>query len=126
MTLSAAQLEQMRTVHADLMGDTCQIGTYTDGTPDALGHVPGSYSYATAIDCGFERKGVGESHTAIMTAVNADAMLRVPHDTVIAPRDRVKLTERYGTDITDEVYEVVGIAQRGPTATLVLLRQVTT
>lgn len=126
MTLSTTQLAQMRVAHADLMGDTCQIGTYSAGTADAFGHVPGSYSYASAISCGFERKGATELHSQAMTTVNADAMLRVPHTTTITARDRVKITKRYGTDTTDEVYEVVGIAQRGPTATLVYLKQVTT
>lgn len=129
MTLSERQLAQMRVAQANLMGDTCQIGTYAAGTADAFGNIPGSYTYATAIDCGFERrfdrKGANELHTTAMTLVNADAMLRVPHTTSITTRDRVKLTKRYGTDIIDEVYEVVGIAQRGPTATLVYLKQVT-
>ena len=126
MTLSTSQLAQMRSMHAGLMGDTCQIGTFSAGTADTFGQVKGSYSYATAIACGFEWKGSSEAHTTILTQLSADAMLRVPHTTSIAVRDRVKLTIRYGTDITDVVFEVAGIAQRGPTATLVALRQVST
>lgn len=126
MALSTTQLAQMRTAHAVLMGDTCQIGTYAAGTADAHGHVAGSYTYATAIDCGFEWKGANEAHTAAMSTAQADAMLRVPHTTSVAVRDRVKLTYRYGTGVTDQVFEVVGVAQRGPTASLLFLRQVTT
>jgi hypothetical protein len=124
MTLGAPQLAQMRAAHATLMGDTCQIGPYVAGTPDAMGQVKGSYTYATAIACGFEWKGTNEAHTAAMNSYSADAMLRVPHTTAVAPRDRVKLTLRYAVDITDLVFEVVGVGQRGPTATLVYLRQV--
>ena len=125
MTLSTAQLAQMRVAQADLMGDTCQIGTYSAGTADGFGNVPGSYSYATAISCGFEWRGTNEAHTVAMTAVNADALLRVPHTTTITARDRVKLTKRYGATITELVFEVAGIKQQGPTATLVYLKQVT-
>ena len=124
--LTTTQLAQMRHVHGELMGDTCQIGTFAAGTADTHGYVPGSYTYATAIDCGFSWQGTTEGHTAAMTTAQADAMLRVPHTTSIAVRDRVKLTYRYGTDITDLVFEVVGIGQRGPSATLCYLRQVTT
>jgi hypothetical protein len=126
VTLTTAQLTQMRATHAGLMGDTCQIGTYSAGTPDSHGRIRGSYSYATAIACGFEWKGQSEAHTAVMTQLDADALLRVPASTTIEQRQRVKLTYRYGTDITDLTFEVVGFGQRGPTATLVYLKQVTT
>ena len=126
MVLTSGQLTQMRTSQADLMGDTCQIGTYSAGTADSHGYVPGAYTYATAIDCGLEWKGANEEHTELMNVSNADAMLRVPHTTAINIRDRVKLTKRYGTDITDLVFEVESIVRRGPTASLVMLRRVAT
>jgi hypothetical protein len=125
VTLSNAQLAHMRSAQAVLMGDTCQIGTFSAGTADAFGRPAASYSYATAIACGFEWQGTNEAHTAIMTEANADAMLRVPHTTSLSTQDRVKLTYRYGVDITDLVFEVVGVGRRGSTGTLVLLRQVT-
>jgi hypothetical protein len=124
MALSTPQLAQMRYAHGVLMGDTCQIGTYAAGTADGFGQVKGSYTYATAISCGFEWKGTDEKHTAAINTYQADAILRTPHTTSVAVRDRVKLTYRYGTDITDLTFEVVGVGLCGPTATLVYLKQV--
>lgn len=127
MTLSATQIAQMAATQADLMHDTCQIGTYAAGTADAFGHVPGGYTYATAIDCGFRWLSAKEVKNAQDgTRLEADAELRLPTTTAVTTRDRVKVTHRYGTDITDLVFEVAGLGRRGPSATLYYLKQITT
>jgi hypothetical protein len=56
-----------------------------------------------------------------------DATLRLPLGTTITPKDRVKVTYRYGVVLSvPEVFEVVSdpAPMRGPTAMTVYLRKV--
>jgi hypothetical protein len=124
--LTDRQIAQMRHTQSDLMGDTCQIGVFSAGNADAHGTIRGTYTYGSVLSCGFEWRGQSEQHTQIMSTFNADAVLRVPVTSSVASRDRVKVTHRYGEDITDLTFEVIGVGMRGPTATLVFLKQVTT
>jgi hypothetical protein len=126
MTPTATQLAQMRVAHADEMGDTCVLQTYSSASQDAVGAPVATYTDGSALACGFDMTGGREVPRADLTVAVSAAVVRLPSTTDVDLRDRVKLTHRHGTALTTPiVYGIIGV-RRGPTATLLDLEAVTT
>lgn len=103
------------------MQDTAIIMTYVAGTGD-YGYAK-SYTTGATVVCGYQAKAkeVMQDTQVVMT----DVILRMPIDTVISNRDRVKVTKRFGVAITPETYEILGAPERGPSGLVLKLRKVT-
>lgn len=130
MTFSEDQLAAMRATHAQVMGDTCQVGTIGT-TQNSIGElVMAAPAYGRELACGLQMLTPGaigaEFRTGEGTFVRADAVLRLPYGTAVTTSDVVKVTKRHGEVITPLVYEVLGLPATGASGILCYLRQVTT
>jgi hypothetical protein len=108
MTLSTAQVAQMRVEAQSLFHDTCVLQTYTAGSQDAVGAAAISYTDGSAMACGFNAQGGREVARADLTTAVSDATVRLPFDTVVDLRSRVKITKRHGATLTTAlVFEIL-------------------
>jgi len=115
----------MQATQVSAMQDTCVVYTYSDGSSNALGHATPTYTAQTAQDCGYKPNSTREANDDGEVAL-VEAELRVAIDTSIAPSDRVKITHRFGVELTDQpLFSVLGIAKRGPSGLVVNLQRVT-
>jgi len=121
---TATELERMQGTQDSAMQDTCQIGVYSR-TFDSFGEPVPLYTYGTAIVCGFDPTGGVEDWRRDMTALNINATVRLPINTVVDVRDRIKIITRFGESITPLTFEVVQFAQRGPSGLVLQLRETT-
>lgn len=120
--IEAAEIALLRSEAEASMRDKCRIGTATR----AAGNNPTkeTWTYAvTEIACGFDAsksREVQDGSRATLT----DAVVRLPIATVITGKNRVRVTERNGTDVSED-YAVVGEPRRGLTSLVVGLRRIT-
>lgn len=120
--LSTGELDRMRDVQDDAMGDECKIGTLSETVSG--GHVSESYTYGSAIACGFDASGNGEASDGSQAGITT-AALRLPIDTVVSSASRVQVTKRNGATLASaEYFSVVGDPRRGPTCLTVDLVRV--
>ena len=128
---SASELDALRTTQTSYMPDLCEVGLRST-TQDALGQPNTTITYGAAIPCGLNQgSGIGrmgsEVRTGDLTIVDRDAVLRLPHDTIIAADSVVRVTHRFGELLlTPLVYEVIGQPAEGASGVVVQLRAVTT
>lgn len=93
-SLSAKELSRMREYAEETMYDLCIIGKYMRDEADDF-NLPEDYwqSLTEETVCGFKlvrnREAMGETEVVMI-----DAELRLPYDTDIDRRDRIKLTYR--------------------------------
>lgn len=103
------------------MQDTCQIGVYS-ATQDASGEETATYTYGSDVVCGFSYTVSGEQWSALLTYSRIDAVLRLPLGTVVAVRDRVHITKRWGTALaTALTFGIAGHPLDGPSGIVVPL-----
>jgi len=125
--LTAAELADMTATAEESMMDTCVIQGYS-ATVNGIGEEAITYTDGSAIACGvrFQSDQRLERETIDGVAYEIDATVRLPKDTTIDTRDRIKVTKLYGATLASPwVFEVIGEAQLGPTALVVRCRQVT-
>jgi hypothetical protein len=108
------------------MWDACQVLEYNGYLTDDYGHpAPDWFLRWPAIVCGYDpsaRKEVMDKTQVVLT----DAVVRLPIDTTLDNRDRIKVTERHGVTLTaPPTYEIIGEPERGPSALVLALRLVT-
>lgn len=120
------QLSRMQAHAEESMWDTCQVIEYNGYATDDYGQPsPAYYLRWPVIACGYDanaRKEVMLETQVVLT----DAVVRLPIDTVLDNRDRIKVTHRHGVAITGPpTYEIIGEQTRGPSAIRVNLRLVT-
>lgn len=121
MTLSTHEIALLREEAEASMRDKCRIGT----AAVAEGNNPTdeSWSYSdTEIACGFDASRSKEVHDGSQATLT-DAVLRLPIASVITGKNRVRVTERNGEDVSED-YAVIGEPRRGLTALVVGLRRV--
>jgi hypothetical protein len=124
MVFRSDDLTFMREVQESHMQDTGYRMVY-GATRNAFGEPVETWTAeANALTCGIEMKAGNEQDKETMTTVNYDAVLRLPIDTTIEPKDHFKLTKQYGEAVTNIEYEIVSPLQRGPSGIRILLRKV--
>lgn len=107
------------------MLDTCLIMHFDGSEMDDYGHPQPAYSVCTETRCGFDPTASREvmADTAV---VLTDARLRLPLDTEVDPKDRVKVTHRYGRELSSQpAYEIVGEPMAGPSGLVLDLKLAT-
>ena len=119
--LRPGELTGLQVTQEGHMMDTCVRLVYAAAT-DAYGIPQPTYTpAATSLACGFN-----PSSREMMNQVpDVEAVLRLPADTVLDNRDRIRITYRFGTAVTNEDYEIAGLPRRGPSGLLVPLKKVT-
>lgn len=126
-TLTATELERMRSTQESSYQDACVLLRYSsdDAGDFNLGDDDWADDPDGEIACGFapaRSKEVQEEGEVVIKP----AMLRLPVDTTIDRRDRVRLTKRHGEALAESVeYEIVGEPQRGPSGLVLGLQKVT-
>lgn len=124
MDFSADELTGFRATQTDHMMDTVVRQVYS-ATSNSYNEDIVTYTDQTAIDCGLDMRPGSERHTSNYTALQYDATMRLPITTSINPRDRLKVTKRFGETLsTALVFEIVGPIQRGPSGIRLLLKRV--
>jgi len=122
----AADLTNMRSTQVSHMMDLCNLGTCTQ-TADSFQQLVETFAYGADVVCGLDMRPGSERHTADKTVINYDATVRLPIASVPTPKDRVKVTKRFGEALgVDLVYNIVGPIQRGPSGVRLLLKIIET
>lgn len=126
--LSAGQITQMKATNAGLMSDTCAIGIYSGASFDSHGQPTESWSYGSAIACGFNPNAsigsaAGRTEPGELTVTPLNAQVRLPIGTTVNVRDRVKVTKKNGATLPEDlVFEVVSFRRQGPAGILLDLQ----
>ena len=121
MTIESVEIALLRAEAEASMRDKCKIGAGTlaaGNNPTKL-----TWAYGSEIACGFDASKSREMQDGSQTTLT-DAMLRLPIATVIIGQNRVQITERNGTDVS-EYYAVTGAARRGLTSLVIGLSRIT-
>lgn len=122
------ELDRMQGTQDSAMQDTCYVLAYSS-TDDDYGNPVATYTAGASLSCGVEPVRPAEVQASNLVP-RIDVVLRLPIDTELDPRDRIRVTERYAEgSIWDEPvtavdYEIVGPAKRGPSGLVVECRQV--
>jgi hypothetical protein len=120
---TATELTRMRSTQDGAMQDTCRIGAYT-ADDDAYNLPDVTYVYGDEVICGLELMRPAEEQASGEVPV-IDAILRLPIDTEIDERDRVRMEQRYNEALTvPQVFEIEGPVKRGPSGLRLDLRLV--
>lgn len=117
------ELDRMQSTQVGAMQDTCVIRSYS-ASQDSWGNPSVSYTGGAALACGFQHISPDEVQES-GDVPRVDGRVRLPLGTELDERDRVRITHRYGVELSSpETYEVVGPARRGPSGLYVDLRLV--
>ena len=123
---SAADLANMKSCQDDHMMDTCKLGTCTQ-TSDTHGQLVETFAYGADVICGLDMRPGSERHGVDHTVLQYDATVRLPFASAPDAKDRIKVTKRHGTALAaDQVYNIVGPIQKGPSGVRLLLKIIET
>ncbi|HLA87368.1 MAG TPA: hypothetical protein VJL10_05075 [Anaerolineales bacterium] len=119
----------MQSTQEAAMMDECYLRRWTAGTEDEY-NLTSNATYPAAAQptpCGLV---FGNSkHTELMQATQAPmiaTMIRLPLTTTLDPKDRIKVTKRFGvTETTPKTYQIIGHPKAGPSGLLVMVEIVT-
>lgn len=125
---SVDELSRMQDTQESAMMDTCQITRRVEAGFDPYGYPIDSYDDVVYTGvCGFDPSSDREVMEGTQVSV-VDAVVRLPLATIddFDNLDRVKITYRFGVDLSEpEVFEIIGSPERGPSGLVLDLRIVT-
>jgi hypothetical protein len=128
--VNAAMLAAMQRDAVSSMNDTCEFLAHGTGAVDAYGKPVSAYTVIGTSACGVEHaNAIGEggrpSEALGKTEVpRMTRQLRLPLTADVNHLARVRVTHRYGVAlVTPELYEVVGLPQRGPSGFVTEIRR---
>ena len=120
-----SDLARMRTQQDAHMQDVAVVQTRDAGTVNSFGEMIYAYADGAAIACGLDMRPGSERHGPDNTRTEYDATARLPIATVIASKDRLKVTKRFGETLAAAlIFEVLSPIQRGPSGIRVVLRRI--
>lgn len=120
------QLDHMREVQKQHMQDRCIIQTCTQ-TANSYGELIETFTDDEIIECGLDMSPGSERRGRDNMVIEWDAVLRLRIDRVPDPKDRIKITERHGEELsTPFIYEIVSPIQRGASGIRIMLRRIET
>ena len=121
---STSELVGMQTAQEAAMQDLCILQIYSE-TVNTYGQPEPTWTDGRVLRCGLDPTRGDERHSATNANVLYDATLRLPIDTTVDMRDRIKVIHRFGVAVPAQVYEIVAPARRGATCVKLELRRVT-
>lgn len=118
-------LARLRSTQLAHMGDTCVRLAYSRTYDDYNAPVDHWSDAGGSVPCGLDMQPGSERSTDNLTVVSWDAVLRISISEVWDPKDRVRVTHRFGEALAVPlVYGLVAPPQRGPSALQLRLRKV--
>lgn len=128
--VNAAMLAAMQRDAVSSMNDTCELLAHGTGAVDAYGKPVSAYTVIGTSKCGVEHanaSGEGGRPSEALGKTEVPRMtrqLRLPLTADVNQLARVRVTHRYGVAlVTPELYEVVGLPQRGPSGFVAEIRR---
>lgn len=121
MTMDSWEYTHWRADAEETFRDKCKIGTRALASgydPDAT-----TWTYGTEIACGFDAHKPREVSDGSAATIS-DVTCRIGLGNTISGHDRIQVTERDGTDVS-EYYAVIGTPQRGISCFVLNLRRLT-
>lgn len=119
------ELTNMKATQESAMMDTCVLMRYSE-TLDAINHPVPTWTDGPSVMCGLDMTGGEEQRGSQRVVVRWDAVIRLPLDTQLDLRDRIRITHRFGQALASGlVYEIGGPEQKGPSGMIVPLKKVT-
>lgn len=116
------ELEGLRATQEAAMLDTCVLMSYGE-TLDSIHHPVPTWTDGPLSICGLDMTGGSEQRGSQRTLVRWDAKLRLPLDTNIQLKDRVRIVLRFGRPCAPIVYDVAGPTEQGPSGLVVPLKK---
>lgn len=108
----------MRATQDSAMQDTCHVLVFSSSGDD-WGNPDSTYTPGDALECGVEHVAPSELQES-GNVPEIDARIRMPIDTVLDPKDRIRVTYRYGEALgTSQDFEIVGPVTLGPSGLVV-------
>lgn len=126
-SFSSTDLAGMQACQEAHMMDTCKIQAYVQ-TKNSMRELVETWPVdGAATPCGLDPRPGSERHGADKTILNYDASLRLPYGSVPDPRDRIKITHRFGTALGSPlIYNIVGPVQQLSSGVRILLKRIET
>ena len=128
--VNSAMLARIQRDAVSSMNDMCELLAYGTGAVDAYGKPVSTYAVIGTSACGVEHaNAIGEggrpSEALGKTEVpRMTRQLRLPLTVDVNHLARVRVTHRYGVAlVAPELYEVVGLPQRGPSGFVAEIRR---
>lgn len=122
--LSSGELSRMRDTQESAMQDTCRVLAYSSEADD-YGNPSPTYTAGSAISCGLKLTGPDELHGSGDVPV-IDGEIRLPLSTSVGPDDRIRVTHRYGKELSSyQTFDVEGPIKRGPTGLVADVTEIT-
>jgi hypothetical protein len=118
---TTTELTRLQDTQESAMQDTCVIQAYSSMTDD-YGNPKPVYQDIYESECGLEHLDPAEVQATGEVPI-IDAKLRLPLDTELDERDRIKITHRFRAELViPRVFEIIGPAERGPSGLTFSLR----
>lgn len=115
---SREDLERMQAVQESRMLDTCVLMRYSE-EKDSINHPVPTWTDGDTTICGVDQTGGSEDRGSNRTVVKWDARVRLPLNTEIDLRDRIRIILRFGRACEPIVYEISGPPEAGPSGLVV-------
>ena len=124
---TSTELTRMQGTQDSAMQDTCNILTYSTtevDAPDAYGLPANKHMVEVPSVCGYKSLSPREvQERGYVPAVQA--VLRLPIDTEIDERNRIRITYRYAEQLdVSLLFDVEGPILRGPSGIRIMLRNI--
>jgi hypothetical protein len=124
---SATELANMRSAQQDHMMDQCEILSYTAGTANEYNEQDAPTYPTTYIGaCGLDMQPGSENDGDDYTAIQHDAIIRLPVGTQVKETDRIRIISRFGEYPNTLTFEIVSPIRRGPSGIRLLVKKVVT
>lgn len=89
--ITGSEKLNLRASLADTMGDTVQIGVYSEST-DTYGDLVKTWTYGSNLGCGVEVLNGYEKINGVVVFTGVLVRVRLPYGTVVSTQDRIKFS----------------------------------
>jgi len=125
-TMTSEEMARMRVESGESMFDTCNILTWSAGTPDNYNTPISSFTPAAEdIACSYDPRSSSERRGSDLTKVMYDATVRLPLGIVVDEMDKIQIISRFGDELDEPIeYGLNGPPLIRPTYLLAFLLEV--
>ena len=119
MIFDSATLAQLQKTQQDHMMDTCMIYRVAEKTKNTRGEKTKTFYPGVESICGVNLKpsqaqSVQMYNREKYNLGTVDAIVRLPHGTIVEPGDEVEIIKRFGEEIPTQRFEVDRYTDTGP------------
>ena len=124
LAFSSRELNAMKAAQEAHMMDRCKILAWSVGSADAFGRKSATYTAGSEIACGFNFANRTVEVQGESDVVLIDGHVRLPSGTTVSSKDRIRITKRFGSAVTNVDYEIIGEPRLGPSGLRLDIRKV--